>query len=171
MALTGSYLDLDEFAARTIAPSSLVFGDFFDPSGEWDDPDKVAKREAWHTFAKSQLVIETSKINSRLRKRYAVPFDAPVPEIVLGWLALRVTPKLYERRGWDPSDAQAQSILADAQAALDEMKEAADSADGLFDLPLKQDEAESAVVKGGPISYSEASPYTWTDRQREAVNE
>lgn len=169
MSLSGSYLDVDEFKARTIAPSSLVDGDFLDPTGAFDDPDKIAARASWRTFVESQLRIETSRINARTRKRYAAPFADPVSEIVLGWLTSLVTPKLYERRGWDPSDAQAQSILADADTARAEMKEAADSVDGLFDLPLRQDSGTTGVAKGGPLVYSEASPYEWIDVQRAAV--
>jgi hypothetical protein len=171
MPPSGSYLDRDGFAARTIAPTSLVTGDFIDPTGQFTDPVKIAKRAAWQTFVDSQLVIESSRINARLRKRYLVPFADPCPEIVAGWLAAVVTPKLYERRGWDPSDAQAQSILADAERVLDEQKEAADSEEGLFDLPLRQDSSTSALgVVGGPFGYSENSPYVWSDAQRDAAD-
>ncbi len=45
------------------------------------------------------------------------------------------------------------------------MKEAADSAEGLFELPLRADLETSGVSKGGPLGYTEASPYRWTDRQ------
>lgn len=169
MALSGSYLDRDAFAARTIAPTSLVNGDFIDPTGAFTDPVKIAARAAWQTFVDSQLIIETSKINSRLRKRYATPFADPCPEIVCGWLTLVVTPKLYERRGWDPSDAQAKSILDSAENALTEQKEAADCDEGLFDLPLRQDNPASAITQGGPFSYSEASPYEWMDVQERTV--
>lgn len=169
MALTGSYLDIDELAARTLAPPSIVYGDFFDPTGEWDDPDKEARREQWRAFVDASLVLESSRINARLRKRYDVPFDADVPEVIRGWLSAIMTPKLFRRRGVDMSDEQMQAVQADADTALAEIKEAADSADGLFDLPLKQTDTTSAVTKGGPLGYSEASPYTWTDRQREAA--
>ena len=50
MSLAGSYLDRDEFAARTIAPTSLVNGDFIDPTGAFTDPVKIAARVAWRTF-------------------------------------------------------------------------------------------------------------------------
>lgn len=161
MALDGSYLDIDELAERTIAPTSLVMGEHLDPTA----------RAPWVTFVGSCLKIETSKINARLRKRYETPFATPYPEIVRGWLVALVTPLLYRRRGVDSSDEQIVAVDAAAKAALDEMKEAADAVDGLFDLPLKQDDTSSAISKGGPLGYSEASPYTWTDVQREAVDE
>jgi len=50
--------------------------------------------------------------------------------------------------------------------AVAELKEAADSKDGLFDLPLRADTTATGVSKGGPRGYSEASPYTNLDRQR-----
>ena len=50
--------------------------------------------------------------------------------------------------------------------AKDEIKEAADSVDGLFDLPLiMAGAATSAITSGGPMGSSSASPYRWTDDQ------
>lgn len=172
MALTGSFLDATELAARTIAPTSLVTGDFIDSTGQFTDPAKVAKRTAWQTFVDSQLVIATSRVVARLRKRYDVAqLVAPYPEIVLGWIVAEVTPKLYKRRGWDPSDAQSVDVLEDAQQALTEQKEAADSNDGLYELPLRQDLQTSAVSQGGPFGYAEQSPYTASDLQRCAAEQ
>lgn len=166
-SLAGSYLDVNGFAARTIAPASLVSGTFIDPTGEFVDSRKVAALAAWVTFVQSRLIIETSKINSRLRKRYLVPFVDPVPEIVNGWLVASVTPLLYKRRGIDPSDAQFASVLDDAKQALEEMTEAANSVDGLFDLPLNNFSTATGVQKGMPLVYSETSPYRWYDAQRQ----
>lgn len=129
----------------------------------------VAERASHVAFVESRLRIETSKINARLSKRYAAPFADPVPEIVLGWLVALVTPKLYQRRGWDPSDAQAAEIIKDAETARDEILEAANSETGLFDLPLRDDGSKSAIGRGGPFSYAEPSPYEWTDHQAEAI--
>lgn len=172
MALTGSYLDRDELAARTIAPTSLVQGDFIDPTGAFSSEPYISRRNAWRTFVDSTLIIETSRINTRLRKRYAVPFEAATcPEIVRGWLVAAVTPLLYKRRGVDQSDAQFQSLLDAAEAALAEQKEAADSNEGLLDLPIRQDTTETGISLGGPLGYSEPSPYDWLDVQREAVGE
>lgn len=171
MALAGSYLDRDEFAARTIAPTSLVQGDFIDPTGAFTDPVKIAARVAWRAFVDATLIIETSKIDARLRKRYAVPFAAPFSEIVRGWLTAIVTPILYRRRGWDPSDLQQADIIAEADKALAELKEAADSNEGLFDLPLRQDNAASAITQGGPYGYAEPGPYDWIDVQRDLVRQ
>lgn len=167
--LAGSYLDLDGFDTRTIAPSSLVRGDHIDPSGEFDTPAKVERRAKWIAFIEAKLVSETSWINAQLRKRYDAPFVAPYPEAALGWLAVLVTPFVYRKRGIDPSDEQIVSAEADAQRARDDIAKAADSETGLFELPIRQDVQTSAVTQGGPLSYSEADCYIWTDVQREAL--
>jgi hypothetical protein len=169
MPLAGSYLDVAGFEARTIAPNTLTSGAWIDPSGQFKNPLDAAKLTAWQTFVNSRLVIESSKIDSRLRKRYAVPFASPPPEIVCGWLVAMVTPWLYKRRGIDPSDAQFASVLQDAVDAVAEMTEAANSVDGLFDLPLLQTGTTSGVSQGFPLSYSETSPYRWTDVQADTA--
>jgi len=163
--LLGSYLDRDglKIAIGGVAGvrAQLVDGTFLVDGGD------IA---SWVLFVESRLVIRTSEINARLKKRYAVPFEEP-SQVVCGWLAALVLPDLYEARGWDDSDAFAQSIAAGATLAREQMKEAADSEVGLFDLPLRQDEdAASGISKGGPLGYAEASPYTWMDEQVAAVD-
>lgn len=160
MALAGSYLDVDGLTERTIAPPALVAGEHL-PLG--------ATRTAWTTFVQRSLVSVSSYIDARLRKRYAVPFTSPAPEIVCRWLVAIVTPMLYQRRGWDPSDEQAAAVIAEATAAKEELLEAANSETGLYDLPLRQDNVASAIAAPGPLSYSESSPYGWIDAQDQAV--
>ncbi|MBX3205108.1 MAG: DUF1320 family protein [Labilithrix sp.] len=170
MALAGSYLDREELAARLgPAQAALVRGDWIDPTGTFADATKIARRNEWRAFLDGELVTASAAINDRLRKRYAAPFDAPTPAIILRWLVALVMPKIYEGRGWDASDAQAGSLLKREDRALDEMKEAADAENGLFDLPLRQDQQQSAVTEGGPYVYSEPDSYTWMDVQRAAV--
>jgi len=147
-----SYLDIAEFKLHSVMPD--------------EDVDDLEHR--YPGFIAKQLDDETTWINGRLKKRYAVPFAAPVPTIVLGWLAKIVTPAVYKKRGWNPSSEQDQDILKDAERAREEVKEAAESEEGLFELPLRQDLAGSSGVQfGGPLGYAEADPYTWTDRQVE----
>jgi len=141
-----AYLDLAAFKARTIMPEN--------------DVDVVGA-----TFVASRLAIGTSEINGLLRKRYATPFVDPVPEVVLGWLTDIVTPEIYERRGWNPGDAQSQLIIDAATRARAQMKEAADSVTGLWELPLRENTTADGISKGGPLVYSEQSPWTWTDVQ------
>lgn len=88
----------------------------------------------------------------------------PVPEIVLGWLTTLVTFDLYARRGINPSDPTFAQLQTDVERVTLEVKEAADSKDGLFDLPVSED-LDSAVTTGGPLGFSDASPYAWQDRQ------
>lgn len=146
-----AYLDRPGLKARVIMPAV-----------DFDTLDTV--------FVDARLAIGSSEITGRLRKRYAAPFAEPVPEVVQGWLAAVVTPELYARRGWDPSEEQSKSILDAAERARAEMKEAADSVEGLWDLPLRADTmAGGIVLEGGPLSYSEASPYDHIDVQREAL--
>ncbi len=149
-----AYLDVSGFKTRTIMPSGDV------DAVETDTPGYTA----------SQLSEWTSRMNSVLRKRYDVPFASPYPEVVLGWLQRLVTPRVYLKRGVNPSDAQFGEVLQDAKDAWAEIKEAADSEKGLFDLPLKEATESSAVTQGGPFSYSEPGPYDWIDVQRDAVS-
>jgi hypothetical protein len=122
-------------------------------------------------FLASQLESWSAWIDARLAKRYAVPFASPYPLAVRSWLARIVTPHAMMKRGVDPDDAQFAAIREDGLTALAEIREAADSNEGLFDLPLRSNTAASGVSRGGPLGYSESSPYVWTDRQRRTGRE
>ncbi len=124
-------------------------------------------------FVDMRILIRTSYINARLRKRYGnngtnstLPFTAPIPEVVLGWLTALVTLDVLRKRGINPNDPQAEMYKTDFDTAMAEIKEAADSKDGLFDLPTgtpDPEDGESSVTTGGPLGYAEASPYAWTN--------
>jgi hypothetical protein len=119
-----------------------------------------------------QLTYWSSQIDSRLAKRYAVPFPSPYPTAVTGWLARIVTQRLYIKRGVDSTDAQYQVIADDAKESWAEIKEAADAVNGLFELPSRADVDADGVVRGGPVSYSEASPYVgWNVQGNTGRNE
>lgn len=120
-------------------------------------------------YLASRLALNTSYIYSRLPKRYATPFTAPAPEIVLGWLVAMTTVDAYRKRGWNPADQQSQDLVQDRKDALDELKEAADAQNGLFEIPLREDTSEGGVARGEPFGYSEVTPYEWTDVQAEAA--
>ncbi len=123
-------------------------------------------------FTAQQITSHQSWIESRLRKRYAIPFALPYPESALGWLTALVTLALYQRRGFNPSSAENELIAKAAEDAKLEIKEAADSNEGLYDLPIRADAPETTGVSaGGPYGYSEASPYVWMDRQRETATD
>lgn len=148
-----TYLDVDGFRLRTAMPL--------------EDVDDLEQR--FPGFLAARLAVASSEITSRLRKRYSAPFAAPVPEVVLGWLVALVTPVAYLRRGVNPADEQFASIVEEAKLAREQMKEAADAEEGLFDLPLRADTTTSGISQGGPMVYSEASPYEWTDVQAEVI--
>jgi len=149
------YLTVSEFKSLTIAPAAYV--------------DAIEAAEAGWTLA--QLNSLSGWIDGRLRKRYAAPFTAPVPETVRQWLAALVTHVVYLKRGVDPTDREMGNVVAWRDEARAEIKEAADSKDGLFDLPLRADTTTTGIVKGAPLGYAEASPYTWSKLQREAAED
>lgn len=142
-----------EFTLRTVMPAE----------------DVAYLESAFAGFLAARLAANTSRIYARLRKRYAVPFSAPVPEVALDWLTKITTVEAYQKRGWNTSDEQSKDIAGAAATAFEEIKEAADAEGGLFDLPLREDTTEEGVNKGGPFVYAEASPHEWLDVQREAV--
>lgn len=120
-----------------------------------------------------QLTRWSAWIDARLSKRYAVPFDAASPPMIVEeWLNRIVTHRCYLKRGVDPTDAQVEDIKADAEAARIEINEAADKDDNRFELPFRADLPGSVgVVKGAPLAYSEQSPYTASELQRDAAGE
>jgi len=143
-----AYLTIEEFKNLTVCPGVYV-------------DDIETEQPGW---VQGQLDFWSSYIDSRLAKRYATPFDADSPPLVVkGWLARLVTVPLYRRRGVDTTDAQITAVQDDAKDAQAELKEAADSKEGLYELPLRADAPVSdGVTRGKVLSYCEQSPYTWT---------
>ena len=91
----------------------------------------------------------------------------PVPETILKWVTWLVTEDVSTRHGINPNDPLSVRISEKAKLAEAQLEEAANTQTGLFDLPTSEDEA-SAIDTGGPMSYSEASPYAWTYAQQRA---
>lgn len=145
-----AYLTVQEFATRSILSST--------------DVDYLETR--YPGFLDSRLAVNTSRIHARLGKRYDWPFASPVAEIVLGWLVALTTIDAFEKRGWDPSDVQSANVVQARDNALDEIKEAADAKDGLFELPLRQDNPTTAITRGAPLVYTQTSPYAAMTSQR-----
>lgn len=144
-----AYLTVDRFKQCTVMPSSYI--------------DLIEAGSPGWTL--TQLEIESDRLNARLSKRYAVPFAAPVPPAVEGWVTKIVTLSAYLKRGFDPTDQQGQMYVDDRNTANAEIKEAADAEYGLFDLPLRADTTASGISKAGPRAYSEQSPYAFTTQQ------
>ncbi len=92
----------------------------------------------------------------------------PVPETLLRWLTDLVTSDVATRHGVNTNDPLWDKIEKRADLARTQVQEAANSKDGLWDLPLSED-LGSAVDTGGPTAYSEQSPYAWTYAQERAA--
>jgi hypothetical protein len=151
-----SYMTLAEYKTRTTIPASLV--------------DSCTERGKDPAF---WLAMHSSTIRARLVKRYAVDFGdpGPVPDQIIEWLIVLMDIEVWKTVGGNPEGRIDGWYDTDAKRVRDELKEAVDSKDGLFELPLRSTDplGSSAVNVGGPLGYSEASPYAWTDRQVEAV--
>ncbi len=116
-------------------------------------------------FVAAQLEYWSRWIDAQLGKRYATPFAEPYNGAVEGWLARIVTPRVWTKRGVDPSDEQWQEIKKDDEDARAEIKDAANSENGLFELPLRANTLDSGIALGFPRAYSEQSPYAFTTQQ------
>lgn len=154
--------DVIDFRTRTLMPEA--------------DVDLIwAQRSG---YLESAVAGAIKEIESRLRKRYLTPFDAagvvggpnPRLEIILRWLTMIVTPEAYRARGYNPQDPTMDQVEKDRERAYEQIKEAADEKDGLYDLPLRDSGDASGVIRGGPTGYSEPSPYDWRDVQADAIN-
>lgn len=149
-----AYLDLTGFRLRTLLPPA--------------DVDLVESKAPG--FIEATIASVEDEMNSRLRKRYAAPFNTPVPPIVLGWVTAIVTPEVYWKKGINPGGPLEDLLTKKKDDAEAKIKEAADSKEGLFDLPLREDLQTSAIDAGGPLGCSQSSPYEWVDVEAEALN-
>ena len=118
-------------------------------------------------FLMAQFELWSGWLDTRLRKRYAAPFQAPYVPALEGWLASLVTLRAYIKHGIRQTDEQWPTIVEDDKTARAEVLEAAGSVTGLFDLPLRANTTADGIVKGGPLGSSDASPYAGFDRQAE----
>lgn len=134
------------------------------------DIDRIEVQEPGITMERAEAVTATA--NTRLSKRYRTPFNAQNPPIALAkYVAVMTTYELlFDFRGVNP-DSDQKAKAEDAMAfQVSWLKDAVDSKDG--DAELRAAETglgDSAVNAGGPLGYSEASPYSWMDVQRERL--
>jgi len=144
-----AYLDTDEFKLRTI-----IAGSFID--------DLESSQPGW---VDQQLESMSRRVDSRLRKRYVVPF-ATAPESVKLWVTQLATMRVFMRIYRAPTEQQQWvSVQEDYENAMAELKEAADSQNGLYDLPITDAADASAITKAQTAAYSEQSPYAAFDGQ------
>jgi hypothetical protein len=137
------YLTLEQFKLQATLPSEFI--------------DQLETEQPG--FTQTQLDLESSRIDARLRKRYQAPFADPTPLIVQDWLSKIVTLTVWLRRGTRDTDQAIGLAEKQSQQAFDEIKEAADAEKGLFDLPLRQDTLVSGITRPKVRSYSETSPF------------
>lgn len=152
--LEGSYLSADDFFRASYLPTESAI-------------ELEARRPG---FVDRSLQDRSAEIASRLIKRYAVPLDLTNPPLAIRrWLVALVTLDCYMALGFDPSTTQDQLIVSRAEDASAQIKEAADAKEGLFELPLRADLSAGGVTKGGPLAYSEQSPYDAKKLQRRGI--
>ena len=109
-------------------------------------------------------------VDAFLRKVYVVPFVAPFPVEIRICVTRLVTSELKKIVGYRPGTSDKEVCDADVVLAMEFLKELRDAKDGRLELPLKNETPEAeGVAKGGPLFFSEQSPYDWTDAQVEAV--
>lgn len=134
-----------------------------------EDVDELETR--YPGFVAKRIALREGRMNSRLAKRYQVPFDpASPPDTAYDWIVAQVTLDCYLKRGFNPSAAQDALVEKEATTAAAEILEAADAVDGKWELPLRQDNpGSSAVVKGGPFGSSENNPYAAFDAQADDI--
>lgn len=98
--------------------------------------------------------------------------STPVPGAVIRWLVDLVSYDGMCRRYRNTVDPAIVDFKARADQAKLEVQEAANSETGLFDLPVSEDIGGSDVRTGGPLAYSESSPYVGADMlERQGVLE
>lgn len=147
-------ITLDDFKLLSPMPASFVA--------------EVETKTPGYTLARAELAL--AHIWGKLRKRYDFPTTdtTKTPVIVKGWIVSMVTPLVFLKRGISGTDEQWAEYIKAADAAVAEVNEAADAQNGKFDLPLRNDDTTATgIVAGGPMVYSEASPYVWGDIQLE----
>jgi len=125
-------------------------------------------------FVVRQCVGVSSHFDTKLAKRYATPLGqvsgAYDPALVFN-VVQQVVARLYLRRGYNPSSQQDQQIRKAYDDAEEWLRQAADPQSGLVELAgaVGLGSTGPGVTLGGPLSYSEASPYTAFDRQAAIV--
>jgi len=138
-----AYLTLAEYRLRSRIPGSYI-----------DDLEV-----AYAGYVDAMVAQVSAAIDARLAKRYAVPFDAPAPIAVQAWVTQIVDLQVWLKRGFDGTTLDGEQYVRASQQAYDEVREAADAKDGLYDLPLRSDTTASGIARTAIRWQSNASPY------------
>lgn len=147
-----AYLTVDEFRLRTLLPTYVL--------------DEI--EQGTPGWLQSQLETFYADVNARLSKRYNVPFADPPPTAVQQWCVHIVSLNAWLKRGVSAVDESFTEYQKKHDRAFEEMREAADAVDGLFDLPATtapNGGDASGIKRGGPHVYSENSPYVGFSKQ------
>lgn len=148
--------DLASYKAITLIPAAEI--------------DAVEVIEPGWTRRRAALV--QGRICDKLRKRYGDYNSlswAQLADTVKYWLVAILDRDVYVKRGRNAADPAMTDQNREADAALVKIDEAANSKDGLIELPIVQGADTSGVNHGGPLFYSEASPFIGADRQERAA--
>lgn len=109
-------------------------------------------------------------VDGCLRKVYEVPLQDPAPIEVKISVVRIVTAEAFKIYGYKPGSSEKEVSDADAATAFAALKELA-APDGRLELPIKDVAPETeGPSKGAPLGYSETSPWTWIDLQREEAS-
>lgn len=125
-------------------------------------------------FVQIRLDAKADWLYSQLSKRWPVQKYADlglvdvtkVPKTIKQWLAWIEAAELLVLKGSDPNQLDASIYEKRADTARSEIITASNSADGGWDLDIRDDDQVPGSF-GGPISYSEASPYVSARRHAE----
>lgn len=129
------------------------------------------------------IVEESAWLDDALRRRYWVPFGVPagggapdlalVPVTVRKWVRQLVTPRAYLLRGVNSTGEDWSAIVAQADRARSDVRDAADPEKGpLPELPLRADMLSvSGVALGGPMVVTYTTIHGWVDALAAARDE
>lgn len=149
-----TYLTTDEFKLKTLVPVDLV--------------DRVeARTPGWLA---EQLALVSAYVSARLRKRYG-EWSSPYPYILGEWITHVVSLRVLLKGGVRADDEQYVTYKELHDQALKDITEAANGQSGLFDIALQDNASATGITRGGPASYTEASPYVGFDVQAELGRE
>lgn len=134
------------------------------------DSDRIDELHARRpTFFDRNFWSVSRQIEDRLRHKYAVPFPLDHATIQ-AWITAIVDLPASARIGVAPTDDLFATVMARATAVEAQLVTASDLQSATVNLPLKDATDPSAISKGAPFGYAEASPYDCLDVQYEAVH-
>lgn len=114
------------------------------------------------------LELKSAHIRARLVKRYAVDFTdpGPTPDKIIEWLVKLVDIEVWACAGGLPEGREDGWADKDRDRVEAELKEAADSDTGLFELPLRNTDplGNAAINKGGPFVQEYLTPFDAFDQ-------